>query len=118
MTVTSFACYYVMTILALRRNIFLGLVLSVVTRPLIASTTVMDISFPSSGSSDELTYNYTVQFNNGTTASILLSEMASIILTPPVKVSMLESQDCLFPPFLQLNSKITYKHEGQFHKDS
>jgi hypothetical protein len=78
--------------------------------------TVMDIPFPSSGSGDELTYNYTVLFDNGTTASIPLTEMALIILAPPVQVSALDSQDSLLPPFLQLNAKITYKHESRFHR--
>jgi hypothetical protein len=40
--------------------------------------TVMDIPFPSSGFGDELTYNYMVLFDYGTTASIALSEMASL----------------------------------------
>jgi hypothetical protein len=78
--------------------------------------TVIDIPFPSSGSGDESTYNVTVLFDNGTTASIPLSELALLILALPVWVSMLDSQDSLFPPFLQFNAKITYEHEGQFHK--
>ncbi len=78
--------------------------------------TVMDIPYPSSGSGDESTFNYAVLFDNGTTASITLSEMASIILAPPVQVSTLDSQDSLLLPFLQLIAKITYKHEGQFYK--
>jgi hypothetical protein len=56
------------------------------TNMLLAGT-VMDIPFPSSGSGDESTYKYTVLFDNGTTASILLSEMALIILAPLVQVS-------------------------------
>jgi hypothetical protein len=69
--------------------------------------TVMDILFLSSGFGDESTYNYTVLFDHGTTASIPLSEMASIILAPLVQVSALDSQDSLLPLFLQLNAKIT-----------
>jgi hypothetical protein len=78
--------------------------------------TVMDIPIPRSGSGDESNYNYMVLFDNGTTVSIPLSEMASIIPAPPVQVSALDSQDSLLPPFLQLNAKITYKHVGRFHK--
>jgi hypothetical protein len=83
---------------------------------ILLADTVMDVPFPSSGSSDESTYNYMVLFDNGTTALISLSEMASINLAPLVQVSASDSQDSLLPPFLQLNSKITYEHEGQFHK--
>jgi hypothetical protein len=67
----------------------------------------MDIPFLSSGFSDESTYNYIVLFDNGITASISLSETALIIPAPLVQVSMLDSQDSLLPPFLQLNAKIT-----------
>ncbi len=62
--------------------------------------TVMDILFPSSGSGDESTYNYTVLFDNGTTAIIPLSEMALIILAPLVQVRTLISQDSLISPIL------------------
>ncbi len=68
------------------------------TNMLLAGT-VMYIPFLSSGSGDELIYNYTVLFDNGTTASIPLSEMASIIPEPPVQVSALDSQVSLLPPF-------------------
>jgi hypothetical protein len=78
--------------------------------------TVMNIPFPRSGSGDELTYNHTVLFDNDTTASIPLSEMALIILAPLIQASVLDSQDSLLPSYLQLNAKITHKHEGQFCK--
>ena len=34
----------------------------------------------------------------------------------PVDIDFFDSQDSLLPPFLRLNSKITYKHDGQYHK--
>ncbi len=73
-------------------------------------STVMDIPFLSSGFGDELTYNYMVLFNNVTTASIPISEMALIVLVPLVEVGALDSQDSLLPLFLQLNAKIIYKN--------
>ena len=42
--------------------------------------------------------------------------MASIIPKPPVDIVSSDSQDSLLPPFLRLNSKITYEHDGQFQK--
>jgi hypothetical protein len=63
--------------------------------------------------------NYTILFDNGTTASIPLQDMVSLI--PPCPVGPLlgdssSSQDSLLPPFLHVNSKITYEHDGQYHK--
>jgi hypothetical protein len=43
--------------------------------------------------------------------------MASIIPKPPVDIDSSYSQDSLLPLFLWLNSKITYEHYGQYHKD-
>jgi hypothetical protein len=42
--------------------------------------------------------------------------MAGIIPPPPINVDDSDSAASLFPPFLQLNSKITFEHEGQYHK--
>ena len=42
--------------------------------------------------------------------------MVSIIPKPPVDVDSSDSQDSLLPPFLWFNSKITYTHDGQYHK--
>ena len=42
--------------------------------------------------------------------------MVSIIPKPPVDIDSSNSQDSFLPPFLRLNSKITYKHDGQYHK--
>ncbi len=41
--------------------------------------------------------------------------MAPIIPKPPVDIDSFDFQDSLLPPFLRLNSKITYKHDGQYH---
>ncbi len=75
----------------------------------------MDIPFP-----DDLLLDgapsYTILHDNGTAMSIPLPEMATIIPKPPVDISPSNSQDSLLPPFLCLNSKITYKHDEQYHK--
>jgi hypothetical protein len=55
-------------------------------------------------------HSYTILFDNGTSASIPLSEMPTIIPKPPVDIDSSDSQDSLLPPFLWLNSKITYEH--------
>ena len=79
---------------------------------------VMDIplSLDSSGSP-----SYQILFDNGTSASIPLSEMASSIPVAPCPslVPMDSSQDglsTLLPPFLSVNSRITYEHDGAYHK--
>jgi hypothetical protein len=78
-------------------------------------------SFPgTSADSPPCDLSYTVLFNNGSTVSIPLQDMASLIPPPSVSPSSvgnsLSSQDSLLLPFLCINSKITYKHEGQYHK--
>ena len=77
---------------------------------------VMDIPLSGVFSESFDVPHYTVLFDNGTTASVLLSEIASIIPSPPVHDGVHDDSQPLLPPFLQLNSKITYKHDGQFHK--
>jgi hypothetical protein len=81
----------------------------------------MDIPFPAtSPDSPPSELSYTVLFDNGTTTFIPLQDMASLIPLPPVDPlpigDSLSSQDSLLLPFLQLNSKITYEHDGQYHK--
>ncbi len=81
----------------------------------------MDIPFPAtSPDSPPSKLSYTILFNNGTTASIPLQDMASLIPPPPVDPlpngDLSSSQDSPLLPFLQLNSKITYEHDGQYHK--
>jgi hypothetical protein len=85
------------------------------------SGTVMDIPVPAmSPNSPPSKLSYTILFNNGTTAPIPLQDMASLIPPPPVDPllngDLSSSQDSLLPPFLGLNSKITYEHDGQYHK--
>jgi hypothetical protein len=84
---------------------------------MLLASTVMDIpsisTISSSDNSSDPSYSYTILFDSGTSASIPLREMASIIPKPPVDI---DSQDSLLPPFLWLNSKITYEHDGQYHK--
>jgi hypothetical protein len=88
---------------------------------MLLSGTVMDIPFPAmSADSPPGNLSYTVLFNSGTTASIPLQDMASLILPPPVGSSSgsdsSSSQDSLLLPFLCINSKITYKNDGKYHK--
>jgi hypothetical protein len=56
---------------------------------------------------------YLVQFNGGTTKSIPASKMASLIPKPRNSPS---GTSHLLPPFLRLNSKITFEHKGRYHK--
>ena len=72
------------------------------------SGTVVDIPMDPT-----LTPQYLVQFDDGTTKSFPASKMASLI--PPPHPSSSDSSH-LLPPFLRLNSKITFEHEGQYHK--
>jgi hypothetical protein len=83
----------------------------------------MDIPFPATSlSPDSLLrdLNYTILFDNGTISFIPLQEMVLHIPPPPVGPLIGDptlSQDSLFPPFLCINSKIIYEHDGQYHKD-
>ncbi len=56
---------------------------------------------------------YLVQFHDGTTKSIPASKMASPIPKPRGSPS---DSSHLLPPFLRLNSKITFEHKSQYHK--
>ncbi len=76
----------------------------------------MDIPFLLDPSDNGSVPFYTILFDNGMTASILLSDMASIIPLPPVDVADSDSHNSLLPPFLRLNSKITFEHKGHYHK--
>ena len=89
------------------------------TSHMLLAGTVMDIPFSDGCSADDSLASppsYTVLFDNGTSASIPLRDMASIIPKPPIDIASSDSQDSLLPPFLRLNSKITYEHDGQYHK--
>jgi hypothetical protein len=86
------------------------------TNMLLAGT-VMDIPFPMAVTDHNLPdspHPYTVMFDNGMTASI--PDMLHLIPKPPADIDASDSQDSLLPPFLHLNSKITYEHEGLYHK--
>jgi hypothetical protein len=85
------------------------------TNMLLAGT-VMDIPFLLDPSGNSSVLLYKILFDNGTTASISLSIMASINSLPPIDVADSDSHDSLLPPYFRLNSKITFEHEGQFHK--
>jgi hypothetical protein len=45
-----------------------------------------------------------------------LYEMAALIPPSPFDVGVSDSTDSLLPPFLCLNSKISYELEGKYHK--
>jgi hypothetical protein len=85
--------------------------------------TVMDIPFPrTSANSPPSNFSYTVLLTMVPPCPFLsrIQDMASLIPPPPVHPSSVgdssSSQDSLLPPFLCINSKITYTHEGQYHK--
>ncbi len=78
--------------------------------------TVMDIPLSGVISESSKAPLYTILFDNGTTASVPLSKMTSIIPSPTVHDGIDDDSQPLLPPFLQLNCKITYDHDGQFHK--
>ncbi len=59
---------------------------------------------------------YTILFNDGTTASIPLFQMGSLIPPPPVTSTAADGNNSLLPPFICLNSRITFKYEGCYHK--
>ena len=42
--------------------------------------------------------------------------MADLIPPPPITPSAVDGNDPLFPPFLHLNSWITFERKGQYHK--
>ncbi len=78
----------------------------------------MDI--PLHSNSDGLAM-YLIFFDNGTSASIPLADMASLIPRPPILEESLsipssDNDSLLLPPFLQIGSHITYEHIGTYHK--
>jgi hypothetical protein len=87
------------------------------TNMLLAGT-VMDIPLHSSPDGSTM---YQVLFDNGTSASIPLGDMASLISSPPVlgdapSTSSSDNDSSLLPPFLQVGSRITFEHDGEYHK--
>ena len=70
--------------------------------------TVMDIPMDPA-----ISPQYLIQFDDGTTTSVPSSTMPSIIPRPPEEPT---TSSHLLPPFLQLDSKITYEKDGTYHK--
>ena len=83
---------------------------------MLLSGTVMDIPFHQDVSYPDDDFSYTIIFNNGTSASVPLCEMSNLIPPPPIASMTADNAASLLPPFLQLNSRITYEHNGQYHK--
>ncbi len=52
-------------------------------------------------------------FDDGTTRSVPASSMPALI---PEPVTSDSGRSHLLPPFLEVDSKITYEHNGQYHK--
>jgi hypothetical protein len=87
------------------------------TSKLLMAGTVMDIPL----STDVLgSPSYLILFDNGTSASIPLVDMPSMIPAPPVHISdmagSVSEHSPLLPPFLSINSRIIYEHDGTYHK--
>ena len=79
--------------------------------------TVMDIPL----SADVLgSPSYLILFDNGTSALIPLTNMPLMIPAPPVPMSDMAASppahSTLLPPFLAINSRITYEHDETYHK--
>ncbi len=82
----------------------------------LVSGTVMDIPIYQDAQESLGESSYTIFFDTGTTSSVPLSDMAGMIPSPPVREDTPAASNNLLLPFLQLNSKITYEHDGQCHK--
>ncbi len=78
------------------------------TLELTRAGTVMDILFDLSSSPQ-----YLIIFDNGTTCSVLSQDMPALI---PTQVTSVLDTSHLLPQFLDICSKIMFKHESQFHK--
>ena len=79
---------------------------------------VMDIPLSSNPSGLPV---YQILFDNDTAALIPLAEMTSIIPPPPMSDTpspepSSDEASSLLPPFLTVGSRITYKHDGTYHK--
>ncbi len=75
------------------------------TTKLLIAGTVMDIPI----STDELgSPSYLILFDNGTSALIPI-QISNTAASPTAHSSLL-------PPFLSINSRITYEHDGTYHK--
>ncbi len=88
------------------------------TTNMLLAGTVMDI--PLHSDPDGLAMHL-ILFNNGTSASFPLADMASLIPSPPISgdglsIPSSDNDSLLLPPFLQIGSRITYEHKGTHHK--
>jgi hypothetical protein len=63
--------------------------------------------------------SYLILFDNGSSASIPLTNMPSMIPAPPIQISDTAASptthSSLLPPFLSINSQITNEHDGTYH---
>jgi hypothetical protein len=88
------------------------------TTNMLLAGTVMDIPLHSDPDGSAM---YLILFNNGTSASFPLADMASMIPSPPISgdglsIPSSDNDSLLLSPFLQVGSRITYEHEGTYHK--
>ncbi len=88
------------------------------TMNMLLAGTVIDIPLSTTPSDSP---SHQILFDNGTSASISLTDMPSLIPAPPVPMSapvdsLSDESSSLLPPFLSVNSRITYEHEGAYHK--
>ena len=74
--------------------------------------TVVDI--PLDSSQPDEAKAYLIQFDDSTSKSVLASDMPLLVVKPPV-VDQPE-RDSQLPRFLQVGEKITFEHDGQYHK--
>ena len=75
--------------------------------------TVMDIPMPSDEQGG--VQKYIIQYDDGTSSEVDLSDMPSIAQLPPASPVEDDSKRGL-PPWLFPNSKVTYEYQGEYHK--
>jgi hypothetical protein len=88
------------------------------TTTMLLAGTVMDIPLHSDPDGSAM---YLVLLDNRTSASFPLADVASLIPSPPISrdglsIPSSDNDSLLLPPFLQIGSRITYEHEGTYHK--
>jgi hypothetical protein len=88
------------------------------TTNILLASMVMDIPLSTTPSDSP---SCQILFINGTSAFISLTDMPSLIPAPPVLMSApvdssSDNSSSLLPLFLSVNSRITYEHEGTYHK--
>jgi hypothetical protein len=120
-TAASSAASFAMITLSLKRSTPPGTRVDCIDpiSNMLISDMLMDTSFPvnvSDSSNEAHDLPCTIFFDDGTTASIPLSQMASLIPPPLVTPSTVQDVNSLLPPILHLNSCITYENKGQYHK--